>query len=418
MSEKEKFEAFFGEGVVQKPKKKDAKKKRKNKNPEKKEKIALFSEEEEEKKEEEKKEEEKNEDNISVNGSIDLTSKVKLKRTVSLKRANSLKNKPLFPESLEEEKLSISLVFNAETKIYTVTLDHKTYEFDLKPQATSVFFEKTKNLNDIIEKFDDFKEAYSEKQGHKIPEISHITDHNYYTCLDCYFEHIQLLIQAKTKSNDLDNKILSPPDSELDRCCICQCDLYDSILSFTPALILNALTHPSPDQEDVIKLSSCDGHYFHKSCFLSFLQDKSFIKCPVCSRIYGIMTGDQPDWKMTYQLDKYSKCAGFEKYDTIVIEYAMRGCEREGIRYNSTHRIAYLPNNKDGREVLELLKTAFERRLIFTLGTSVTTGRTNQIVWNGIHHKTGLSGGTSYFGYPDKTYFNRVKLELAAKGVY
>ena len=39
------------------------------------------------------------------------------------------------------------------------------------------------------------------------------------------------------------------------------------------------------------------------------------------------------------------------------------------------------------------------------------------IVWNGIHHKTNISGGSTKFGYPDKTYFNRVKEELAAKGV-
>ena len=51
------------------------------------------------------------------------------------------------------------------------------------------------------------------------------------------------------------------------------------------------------------------------------------------------------------------------------------------------------------------------------MGTSVTTGQKNTVVWNGIHHKTNLSGGTNYYGYPDSTYFNRVKEELAAKGV-
>ena len=51
------------------------------------------------------------------------------------------------------------------------------------------------------------------------------------------------------------------------------------------------------------------------------------------------------------------------------------------------------------------------------MGRSVTTGRDNQIVWNGIHHKTNTSGGSSHFGYPDDTYFDRVKLEMAAKGV-
>ncbi len=60
--------------------------------------------------------------------------------------------------------------------------------------------------------------------------------------------------------------------------------------------------------------------------------------------------------------------------------------------------------------MLALLKKAFDRKLIFTIGRSVTTGRDNQIVWNGIHHKTNTSGGSAYFGYPDPTYFDRVKL--------
>lgn len=65
-----------------------------------------------------------------------------------------------------------------------------------------------------------------------------------------------------------------------------------------------------------------------------------------------------------------------------------------------------------------MLKKAFERRLVFTIGTSVTTGQENCVVWNGIHHKSDTSGGASHFGFPDPTYFSRVKLELAAKGVY
>jgi len=64
-----------------------------------------------------------------------------------------------------------------------------------------------------------------------------------------------------------------------------------------------------------------------------------------------------------------------------------------------------------------LLKEAFARKLIFTVGRSVTTGMDNQIVWNGIHHKTSTMGGVASFGYPDLTYFSRVKEELAAKGI-
>jgi deltex-like protein len=67
--------------------------------------------------------------------------------------------------------------------------------------------------------------------------------------------------------------------------------------------------------------------------------------------------------------------------------------------------------------VLELLREAFNRKLTFTVGRSVTTGLDNQIVWNGIHHKTSTSGGAHSFGYPDPTYLKRVKEELAFKGI-
>lgn len=67
--------------------------------------------------------------------------------------------------------------------------------------------------------------------------------------------------------------------------------------------------------------------------------------------------------------------------------------------------------------MLELLRDAFNRKLTFTVGRSVTTGLDNQVVWNGIHHKTNTTGGASHFGYPDPTYLTRVKEELAFKGI-
>jgi deltex-like protein len=121
---------------------------------------------------------------------------------------------------------------------------------------------------------------------------------------------------------------------------------------------------------------------------------------------------------MTWSVNEWTKCDGYPDVGTIVIHYSMRGGRRGTIDYPSTGRTAYLPNNIEGNEVLNLLNEAFKRKLIFTIGRSVTTGRDNQIVWNGIHHKTNTSGGSAYFGYPDATYFDRVKLELAAKGVF
>jgi deltex-like protein len=76
------------------------------------------------------------------------------------------------------------------------------------------------------------------------------------------------------------------------------------------------------------------------------------------------------------------------------------------INYTGTSRTAYLPDTEEGREVLKLLILSFIRRLSFIVGTSLTTGMTDTVVWSGVHHKTSLSGGT--FGYPDNTYLSRV----------
>lgn len=55
--------------------------------------------------------------------------------------------------------------------------------------------------------------------------------------------------------------------------------------------------------------------------------------------------------------------------------------------------------------------------MIFTVGTSVTTGVTNTVVWNEIHHKTEATTNYSGHGYPDDNYLTNVLAELAAQGV-
>ncbi len=66
---------------------------------------------------------------------------------------------------------------------------------------------------------------------------------------------------------------------------------------------------------------------------------------------------------------------------------------------------------------MELLKVAWKRKLTFTIGTSVTTGAVDTVVWNEIHHKTESGSNHSGHGYPDPHYLERVLLELAAQGV-
>ena len=64
-----------------------------------------------------------------------------------------------------------------------------------------------------------------------------------------------------------------------------------------------------------------------------------------------------------------------------------------GQPFTGTNRKAYLPNNQEGKYVLELLRRAFNDQHVFTIGKSVTTGADNVVVWNDIHHKTSIHGG-------------------------
>lgn len=69
-------------------------------------------------------------------------------------------------------------------------------------------------------------------------------------------------------------------------------------------------------------------------------------------------------------------------------------------------------------QVLGLLQEAFERRLVFTVGRSNTTGREDVVTWNEIHHKTEPGLNQFGHGFPDPGYLDHVLQELAAHGVY
>ena len=51
------------------------------------------------------------------------------------------------------------------------------------------------------------------------------------------------------------------------------------------------------------------------------------------------------------------------------------------------------------------------------VGTSVTTGQQNVVIWSGVHQKTSTSGGAANHGWPDKGHFDRLKQECATIGI-
>lgn len=164
-------------------------------------------------------------------------------------------------------------------------------------------------------------------------------------------------------------------------------------------------------------MSKCKDHIFHLECLEAQLGTKAYLDCSICMFNYGTKTGDMPPGTMSWRLQPF-QCDGY-KEQTWEIQYRFNGGFNPATKqsYGGDSRNAYLPDTAEGREVLMLLVESFTRRLTFTVGFSVVRGRDNCIVWNGIHHKTNSHGGATRYGYPDPTYFNRLKLELALKGV-
>ena len=194
---------------------------------------------------------------------------------------------------------------------------------------------------------------------------------------------------------------------EVDQCSICTDNIYD--INFDQP-ISNEIFK---ENFEVIILEKCKNHYFHLECLGTLV--KNYIKCPVCGIIYGEMTGDMPDGKMIGRIMDQS-CDGYQ-CPTIQIIYEFNNFTRNNIKYTGTTRYCYLPLTVEGIEVCSLLIECFKRKLTFTVGTSLTTGQKNTTIWNGIHHKTNLSGGPQYFGFPDSTYFIRITQEIASKGI-
>ncbi|XP_076123852.1 uncharacterized protein LOC143103877 isoform X1 [Alosa pseudoharengus] len=141
----------------------------------------------------------------------------------------------------------------------------------------------------------------------------------------------------------------------------------------------------------------------------------------VCKKVFQKVEGDQPDGIMTHLIKK-STLPGFKRCDTIVITYHIpsgiqsRNHPNPGRRFKGAHLTAYLPAIREGREVLELLRKAFNQKLVFTVGTSQTR-QGDYVIWNGIHHKINTHGGPESGGYPDDNYLIRVREELRAKGI-
>ncbi|XP_073257719.1 probable E3 ubiquitin-protein ligase DTX2 [Porites lutea] len=175
------------------------------------------------------------------------------------------------------------------------------------------------------------------------------------------------------------------------------------------------------------QLDKCK-HSFHASClqamYNSGAKDGS-LQCPTCKAIHGVKHGIQPKEGNMDVRRLHQSLPGHPDCGMITITYDFRGGiqgpehPNPGKIYSARGfpRTCYLPDNQKGKKVLRLLNEAWKRRLVFTIGTSSTTGEQDTVVWNEIHHKTEAFSNHMGHGYPDPNYLDNVLAELAAQGV-
>uniref|UniRef100_G3UQW5 E3 ubiquitin-protein ligase n=1 Tax=Meleagris gallopavo TaxID=9103 RepID=G3UQW5_MELGA len=183
---------------------------------------------------------------------------------------------------------------------------------------------------------------------------------------------------------------------------------------------------PAIKPDLVGKLAKC-GHIFHLHCLVAMYNNGNkdgSLQCPTCKTIYGVKTGTQPPGKMEYHIIPHA-LPGHSDCKTIRIIYnippGVQGPEHPNPGKSFTARgfprHCYLPDSEKGRKVLKLLLVAWDRRLIFAIGTSSTTGESDTVIWNEIHHKTEFGSNLTGHGYPDVNYLDNVLAELAAQGI-
>lgn len=154
-------------------------------------------------------------------------------------------------------------------------------------------------------------------------------------------------------------------------------------------------------------------HQIHLNCLNELIlkmksqnQSNLFIQCLICSAIYGKKIGNQPHGTMTWFKNSegfieitYSFSSGnqSEEHPHPRKKYFALGFPRKQL----------LPDNYTGRNILKYLKTAFDRKLLFTIGCSTTTGVEDIILSNNVDLRS----------YTDPDYLERVMNQLKFLGI-
>ncbi|XP_067397067.1 uncharacterized protein [Emydura macquarii macquarii] len=186
------------------------------------------------------------------------------------------------------------------------------------------------------------------------------------------------------------------------------------------------LRGPSPGQEaHEHKLGKCDacqsscvatccapcGHALCRTCFAA--EDTH----PACCSSPGSVRVIKGTIKI---MTLAQSLPGYYRDPTLKIIYDIpdglqeAGDPRPGRPYRGGRFEAFLPDNREGKQIVLLLQKAFERGLTFQLTPSDPEDR---VTWHRIPHKTSFDKGKARNGYPDSQYLRQVCAVLRNLGI-
>ena len=180
-----------------------------------------------------------------------------------------------------------------------------------------------------------------------------------------------------------------------------------------PANSCCGLCHKTVSEPDAVQTITCR-HAFCRTCWDDQQQPNSLSTAtPTCPTCFLPLHGCGPSGTLTLAVDGAFLELRYEIPNGTQCDYQ----EHPGTPYTGTTRVAYLTNNAAGHELWTRWKVAWNRGFLFNVGTSVTSGRTNTVVWStAVPHKTATAGGGP-FGFPDEAYAARCHTVLDALGI-
>jgi deltex-like protein len=177
------------------------------------------------------------------------------------------------------------------------------------------------------------------------------------------------------------------------------------------------VTLESSQPECIIYLEEMSGpvarldcaHQYHLECLKETAIREA--KCPTCRQPFQQQTpyGQMPSGHMNVMRAPNVTCAGRAK-GSLWIHYVFHKGRQQsyhpnpGQRYNGTSRAAFLPDTPQGHQLCSCLVEAFQYGLTSRVGTSLTSGLTDQITWASIPHKTKVEQQPAWLSRPSLLY--------------